>query len=361
MPEKLYEVLGVDEDASRSEVREAYRRAVKESHPDLSDDPGADERFQLVMRAKDVLTDPDERELYDDLGHATYMDMFGDDDGTAASSSGGRSETDGAASAGSPSGAKGAPGGASDSDPPDSAASTSRSATEGGSSTSSAASASSAGGPTGDRASTSPESDAASGSGTDASTGSGTDASTASGTGAATDSGGSEDGPTRGGGGAVSGATVAGEAERSRKEWQAAARRGETDETSPWSTGSAQGDHLEAERVEPGIATKVRSQDAAVTALVMLVVYPVFLFATIWPTFPTEVNAFIGVVTLGVVMYTMTEPAVSLVVFGTWSVLTPLLLAFIGIDLVSVPGLLALTASWVPFVLSVLLTLAMPD
>jgi hypothetical protein len=73
------------------------------------------------------------------------------------------------------------------------------------------------------------------------------------------------------------------------------------------------------------------------------------------------VKAFIGLVTVGVVMYTLTEPLVSLVVFGTWSVLTPLLLVFINLGVLTPGGLFALTVTWVPFMLAFLLTLAMPD
>jgi molecular chaperone DnaJ len=95
--------------------------------------------------------------------------------------------------------------------------------------------------------------------------------------------------------------------------------------------------------------------------IVMLVVYPIFVFATVWPTFHPVVKAFIGLVTVGVVMYTLTEPLVSLVVFGTWSVLTPLLLVFINVGMPTLEGLFALTVTWVPFMLAFLLTLAMPD
>lgn len=96
-------------------------------------------------------------------------------------------------------------------------------------------------------------------------------------------------------------------------------------------------------------------------ALVLLVAYPVFVFSTIWPTFPLAVKLFVGLVTIGVVVYALTEPAISLVVFGTWSVLTPLLLVFVGVSVGSLEGLFALTVSWVPFLLAVLLTLAMPE
>lgn len=121
------------------------------------------------------------------------------------------------------------------------------------------------------------------------------------------------------------------------------------------------GDHLEVERVRSGIATKIRSRDAAVLIVVLLVAYPVFVFSSIWPTFPPAVKVFLALVTLGVVVYALTEPTVSLVVFGTWSVLTPLLLVFLGVEPLSLGGLFALTVAWVPFLLAVLLTLAMPE
>ena len=61
-----YRVLGVDQAATPEEVRAAYRRAVRESHPDLHpDDPGALDRFKAVQRAYDVLADPPLRAAYD--------------------------------------------------------------------------------------------------------------------------------------------------------------------------------------------------------------------------------------------------------------------------------------------------------
>lgn len=68
-----YAVLGIPHDASQSEIEAAYRARVKETHPDLNDDPDASERFQRVKRAEEVLTDPDERDRYDRLGHADHV------------------------------------------------------------------------------------------------------------------------------------------------------------------------------------------------------------------------------------------------------------------------------------------------
>lgn len=62
----LYEVIGVDETATQEEIEAAYRKAAKDSHPDLhSDDPKASSKFQLVQKAGAVLRDPSRRRLYD--------------------------------------------------------------------------------------------------------------------------------------------------------------------------------------------------------------------------------------------------------------------------------------------------------
>jgi hypothetical protein len=74
MAETYYELLEVPPDASTDEIRAAYRSKVKETHPDVSDDADAAERFQRVQRAKEVLTDDDKRDRYDRIGHETYVD-----------------------------------------------------------------------------------------------------------------------------------------------------------------------------------------------------------------------------------------------------------------------------------------------
>jgi curved DNA-binding protein CbpA len=371
MPEKLYEILGVSEDASQADIEKAYREKVKESHPDLSDDPDAGDQFQLVLTAKEVLTDDDERELYEDLGHKTYMDMFGDDAGE--DSSGGGSSPSGSASSGADRSASTSGRSSSTSAESDG----SSGSTDAGGSPASGADASgsprnrsSSGSRTASSSSTGSASSSSSPSASSSSRSGGSSSSSGSGSsepeppgsaGSASSSGG--DGGARAASGGVSQRTVAQEAERTRKEWQAAARRGETSGSDgPWSTSSSQGDHLAAGRVDTGIATKIRSRDVVEMTVVMLVAYPIFVFATVWPDFHLAVNAFIGLVTVAVVVYTLTEPLVSLVVFGTWSVLAPLLLVFVGIDVLGFLAVLfALTVTWVPFILAFLLTLAMPN
>lgn len=58
----LYEVLGVARDASTAELRRAYRRRVRVTHPDAGGDP---QRFREVQEAWEVLSDPRGRAAYD--------------------------------------------------------------------------------------------------------------------------------------------------------------------------------------------------------------------------------------------------------------------------------------------------------
>ena len=73
MADTYYDVLGVSPDADQEAIRAAYREKVKETHPDVSDDPDAGERFKRVTRAEEVLGDEDERATYDRLGHDAYV------------------------------------------------------------------------------------------------------------------------------------------------------------------------------------------------------------------------------------------------------------------------------------------------
>lgn len=61
-----YEVLGVEKTASEAEIKKAYRRIAKESHPDLKpDDPAAEARFKAANAAYELLKDPEKRARYD--------------------------------------------------------------------------------------------------------------------------------------------------------------------------------------------------------------------------------------------------------------------------------------------------------
>lgn len=58
-----HKLLGVSENASEDEIRRAYRKLVREHHPDLHpEDPHAEERFKNLQQAYETLTNPVNRE-----------------------------------------------------------------------------------------------------------------------------------------------------------------------------------------------------------------------------------------------------------------------------------------------------------
>lgn len=63
-----YSTLGVARDASADEIRRAYRKLARETHPDVDKTSGAKERFQRLNEAYEVLKDPNTRRRYDALG-----------------------------------------------------------------------------------------------------------------------------------------------------------------------------------------------------------------------------------------------------------------------------------------------------
>jgi DnaJ-class molecular chaperone len=61
-----YETLGVVRDASQDDIRKAYRKAAKETHPDLNPGkPEAEQRFKEINAAYDIVGDAEKRKRYD--------------------------------------------------------------------------------------------------------------------------------------------------------------------------------------------------------------------------------------------------------------------------------------------------------
>src|SRR2546426_9347251 len=64
-----YKVLGVDKNASESDIKSAYRKLARKHHPDLNpNDKEAHKRFQQINEANEVLSGPEKRKKYDQYG-----------------------------------------------------------------------------------------------------------------------------------------------------------------------------------------------------------------------------------------------------------------------------------------------------
>jgi len=72
-----YEVLGVSRDATQEEIKKAFRRKARETHPDSNPgDPSAEQRFREAALAYEVLSDPQRRAAYDRGGQVEFGDLF---------------------------------------------------------------------------------------------------------------------------------------------------------------------------------------------------------------------------------------------------------------------------------------------
>lgn len=67
-----YEILGVSKNATDQEIKAAYRKQALEWHPDRNKSPEANERFKQINKAYEVLSNPQKKQMYDQVGHDAF-------------------------------------------------------------------------------------------------------------------------------------------------------------------------------------------------------------------------------------------------------------------------------------------------
>ena len=304
MADTYYDVLGVPPDADQEAIQSAYREKVKETHPDVSDDPDAGERFKRVTRAEEVLGDEDERATYDRLGHEAYIDRASGRN--AAGSERSAWTTDERRN------------------PSEAARQHTAGGTTGGGNTA-----------TGRTKTDEWESD-----------------------GSAWGSDGVDwgrDGKWSRGDERESGA------DRGRTNRSRAQRRQEfyRERNGEEETGYAVHDWGD-EDVDGGRDAGVPlTQEHLMFLAGMVFLYPVLAFFSVTPTFPLVLRLVVGVCTLLITGYLLTIPPIGTAIFGIWSVLSPVAVLLLPVDPLSLPALFALGVCWVPFGYSLIVARAL--
>jgi len=269
MDGSYYSLLGVSPDATREEIKVAYRNRLKETHPDVNDSADASERTQELLKAKQVLTDPDERERYDSLGHAAYMAR---DEGTEG---------------------------------PNPSKTASDTATQHTSTTTEEKSKQKDQQADNRQSQTTTE-------------------------------------------------TVGGSASWYNRsdghvgtpQWT----EGGSDEWNPWTVNGS----YAVRRSDNTFQSIIFSSKSLVLLAATFVVYPALIFGALFPAFPLPVRLLIGLCAVFVVAFLQSIPEVGIFVFGTWSIILPVVLLSMPISFVSPVGITILLAVLFPLGLSIL-------
>ncbi|PIN80558.1 molecular chaperone DnaJ [Candidatus Woesearchaeota archaeon CG10_big_fil_rev_8_21_14_0_10_30_7] len=72
MSKDYYKILGVSKNASKEEIKKAYKKLAKQYHPDISKEANAQEKFKEISEAAAILSDDKKRQQYDQFGTADF-------------------------------------------------------------------------------------------------------------------------------------------------------------------------------------------------------------------------------------------------------------------------------------------------
>lgn len=307
--EDYYERLGVNRDASESEIKTAFRHQIKEIHPDVSDDEAASDRTKQLLRAKDVLTDPAERKRYDRLGHESYV---------SNRDSSGVTERESPDATGQPS--------------------TETEEPRTGGNQRGGSSARSQSGPSATESTTagSQQTDTQRGTGQGSATTTGNDQQTAE--------------------------QAARNASNRSTDWYDSTRRQRSTASTDGSHRAWDTDQSYAVGDSSGMFSPrelLTSQRTIALLGTTFVIYPVLLFGALFQPFPTAVNLTVAMCIVLVIAFMQSVPQVGILVFGIWTFLLPIILfGVVGVAVVSVQGVLSIAAVTFPLGLSVLTWIA---
>lgn len=80
MAKDYYEILGVNKNASKEEIKRAYKKLAMKYHPDVSKEPNAAEKFKEISEAYAVLSDDEKRQQYDTFGSDAFRQAYSKED-----------------------------------------------------------------------------------------------------------------------------------------------------------------------------------------------------------------------------------------------------------------------------------------
>lgn len=67
-----YSILGITKSATATEIKSSYKKLAKKYHPDVNKEPDAQEKFKEISRAYQILSDPEKKKAYDQMGHSNF-------------------------------------------------------------------------------------------------------------------------------------------------------------------------------------------------------------------------------------------------------------------------------------------------